>query len=170
MGIAKGHGGFLLVHSTVGVGTEFTIYLPAAEVEQDRLTEEAACPAPEGNGKTVLVVDDEAAICMITQTHLESHGYKVLTAQNGMEAVNVFTSNPGKIDVVLTDMMMPGMDGIATAKAIRKIDPSVRFVGSSGMGGIRDSAESAGAGFNAFLNKPFKVDDLLRALNQALAN
>jgi two-component system cell cycle sensor histidine kinase/response regulator CckA len=170
MGIAKGHAGFLLVHSTVGVGTEFTIYLPAVEVEQNKLREGASCPPPGGHGETVLVVDDEAAICMMTQKNLEFHGYKVLTAQNGMEAVSVFTSNPGTIKVVLTDMMMPGMDGTATVKAIRKLNPSVCVVGASGMEGIRDSAEGAGASFDAFLSKPFKVDDLLRTLNQVLRN
>jgi two-component system sensor kinase len=170
MGIAKGHGGFLLVHSTVGVGTEFTIYLPAVEVEQNKLTDGAGTPPPAGHGETVLVVDDEAAICRMTQKNLEAHGYKVLTAHNGTEAVNVFTSNPETIKLVLTDMMMPGMDGAATVKAIRKLNPSVRVVGASGMGGVRDSAESAGASFDAFLCKPFKVDDLLRTLNQVLRN
>src|ERR1051326_720862 len=168
MGIAKGHGGFLLVHSTLGAGTEFTIYLPAVEAEQNKLGDGASFPAPTGHGETVLVVDDEAAICRMAQKSLESHGYKVLTAHNGMEAVNLFTSNPGAIKIVLTDMMMPGMDGTATVKAIRKPDPAVRVVGASGMGGIRDAAENAGASFDGFLTKPFRVDELLRTLNQVL--
>jgi DNA-binding NtrC family response regulator len=80
----------------------------------------------------------------------------------------LFTSNPGAIKIVLTDMMMPGMDGTATVKAIRKLDPAVRVVGASGMGGIRDAAENAGASFDGFLTKPFRVDELLRTLNQVL--
>ena len=169
-GIAKGHGGFLHVHSTVGSGTEFSIYLPAAEVNQNKNTESQNNRPPGGQGETILVVDDEAAICQVTQRNLEANGYKVLTARNGLEAVQLFTKNQGKIHIVLTDMMMPEMDGSATIKALKKLDPKIRVIGASGMGGIRETAEAAGIEFNAFLSKPFKVNNLLRTLNEVLRN
>ncbi len=168
MGIAKGHSGFLLVHSSVGTGTEFTVYLPAAAAKASKDGDGQNGPAPSGHGETVLVVDDEAAICQVTQKNLEAHGYKVLTARNGLEAINVFTQNQGNIQILLTDMMMPGMDGTATIKALKKLDPKIRVIGASGMGGIRETAEAAGAEFNAFICKPFKVSYLLRTLHEVL--
>jgi len=170
MGIAKGHGGFLHVNSTLGVGTEFSIYLPAAEVKENASGENQNTYPPCGLGETVLVVDDETAICQVTRKNLEAHGYKVLTAHNGLEAIDVFTKNQGKIQIVLTDMMMPGMDGKATVKALKKLDPRVRFVGASGMAEARETADSSGAEFNAFLCKPFKVGNLLRTLKEVLQN
>jgi two-component system cell cycle sensor histidine kinase/response regulator CckA len=170
LGIAKGHGGFLHVHSQVGSGTEFKIYLPAAEVNQNKPAANDKNQAPSGHGETILVVDDEASICLVTQRNLEAHGYKVLTARNGLEAVEIFNMNQGQVQLVLTDMMMPGMDGTATVKALKKLDPKLRVIGASGMGGGRETAESSGAEFNAFLCKPFKVDYLLRTLNEVLQN
>ncbi len=167
-GIAKGHGGFLHVNSTVGSGTEFSIYLPAAEVNQSKPAEKENDRSPSGHGETILVVDDEALICQVTQKNLEAHGYNVLTARNGMEALNVFANNQGKIKLLLTDMMMPGMDGTATVKALKKLDPKLRVIGASGMDGVRETAESAGVEFNAFLCKPFRVEYLLHTLNDVL--
>jgi two-component system cell cycle sensor histidine kinase/response regulator CckA len=167
-GLTKGHGGFLLVHSTLGSGTEFNIYLPAAEVNQIKAAPEDKELPPSGQGETILVVDDEPSICMVTQKNLEAHGYKVLTAGNGLEALDVFALNQGKIKLLLTDIMMPGMDGPATASALKKLDPDLLVVGTSGMDGGRETAELAGVAFNAFLPKPFKVDYLLRTLNDVL--
>jgi hypothetical protein len=169
-GIAKGHGGFLHVQSELGSGTEFSIYLPAAEVNQTKPTEMQMELPPSGRGEIILVVDDEAAICQVTQQNLEAHGYKVLIAHNGLEALDVFTQHQGTIQLLLTDMMMPGMDGTATVKALKEIDPKLRVIGASGMGGVRESAESAGVQFDAFISKPFKVDFLLRTLNDVLQN
>ncbi len=168
LGIAKGHGGFLLVKSTVGQGTEFSVYLPAAEVAPPKPADSNKGLAPAGHGETVLVVDDEPSICMVTQRNLEAHGYKVLTVRNGLEAIEVFAQHQGRIQIVLTDMMMPGMDGTATVKALKQLDPRLRVIGASGMGGLRESAELAGAEFNAYLCKPFKVDSLLRTLETVL--
>jgi two-component system sensor kinase len=169
-GIAKGHGGFLLVSSQVGVGTEFTVYLPAAESSPAGPAEQNQANLPAGRGETILVVDDEASICLVTQKNLEAHGYKVLTARNGLEALDVFAKHQGRVQLLLTDMMMPGMDGTATIKALRGLDPKLRVIGASGMGGLREAAEAAGAEFNAFLSKPFKVDLLLRTLDEVLRN
>jgi two-component system cell cycle sensor histidine kinase/response regulator CckA len=168
LGIAKGHGGFVLVSSTVGAGTEFSLYLPAAEVMRTNSEAKENAGPPLGRGETVLVVDDETIICEVTQKNLETHGYKVLTAHNGEEAVAIFTKNPGKIQILLTDMMMPGMDGTATIKALRKLDPKLRVVGASGMGGVQESAQAAGVEFDAFLCKPFKINNLLQTMREVL--
>lgn len=165
LGIVKGHGGFLHVNSTVGAGTEFVMYVPAAEASQAKLSEHDIHLPPVGRGETILVVDDEVAICRFTQRNLEAHGYKVLTAQNGLEAVYVFERNGGQVELLLTDMMMPGMDGAATIKALKKLKPKLRVIAASG---LSDAAESVGVDFQAFLPKPFRVDKLLHVVDEVL--
>ena len=170
LGIAKGHGGFLQVQSTVGSGTEFSIYLPAAEQHHPKAVDQAKETLPAGHGQTILVVDDEPSVCLVTQKNLELHGYKVLTARNGLEAVDLFARSPDKIELLLTDMMMPGMDGTTTIKTLKNLDPKLRVIGASGMAGMREAAEAAGVHFNAFLQKPFKVESLLVTLQEVLRN
>jgi CheY-like chemotaxis protein len=165
MGIVKGHGGFLHVNSTVGAGTEFAIYVPAADACPSNRPEHDLHLLPIGHGETILVVDDEVAICRFTQRNLEAHGYKVLTAQNGLEALYVFERNGGQVEVLLTDMMMPGMDGAATIKALKKLKPKLRVIAASG---LADVAESAAGDYQAFLPKPFRVDKLLHVVHDVL--
>ncbi len=173
LGIVKGHGGFLHVHSAVGAGAEFALYLPAADIGQPQLGQPRRCEPdlkvlPIGRGETILVVDDEAAICHFTQRNLEAHGYKVLTAQNGLEAVHIFECNRGQVELLLTDMMMPGMDGVATIKALRKLKPKLRVIAASGLEDLAAAAQSAGASFEAFLRKPYRVDKLLDVVHEVL--
>jgi PAS domain S-box-containing protein len=165
LGIVKGHGGFLHVNSTHGAGTEFVIFLPAVDPALGRRSDPQIDLLPVGHGETILVVDDEVAICRFTQRNLEAHGYRVLTAQNGLEAVYVFERNGGHVELLLTDMMMPGMDGAATIKALKKLQPKLRVIAASGM---PDVAESAAAECQAFLTKPFRVDRLLHVVHDVL--
>jgi CheY-like chemotaxis protein len=158
----------LHVQSEPGAGAEFHIYLRAADVAQNKPQDHFSGATPSGHGETILVVDDEAAVCLVTQRSLESHGYRVLTARNGREAVAVFAKNGENVRLVLTDMMMPDMDGAATARALRKLYPKVPVIGTSGLEGTREAAESVGAEFQGFLHKPFKADKLLRVVNEVL--
>src|SRR5438046_2803450 len=155
------------------MGATFNIYLPAAEVSLPNPAEKVKDVLVSGHGETILVVDDEFCICQIVQKNLEANGYKVLTAQSGKEAISLFEANKDRIPLVLTDLMMPGMDGAAVIRMLKSIDPNLRAIGASGLGlnndgGYRADSTSTNTDFNAFLNKPFHVDLLLRTLNDVL--
>jgi two-component system sensor kinase len=167
LGIVKGHGGFLTVSSKLGRGTQFQVHLPAesgaAKDEQGR-----AQSLPRGNGELILVVDDETPIRQITQRNLEAHGYKVLTAKDGVEAGALFIQHHKDIRLVLTDMAMPRMDGQTTIQMLRKLNPRLRVIASSGLKTSLDAAKNAGTLFQAELVKPFTVDKLLKAVDEVL--
>lgn len=166
--IVKGHGGFLSLYSEPGKGTQFKVYLPAAEGQ----AQPSVAPHPElpfGHGEWILVVDDEAMVREITKGTLENFGYRVLTASNGTEAVATFAEHRDKISLVLTDMMMPLMDGPALVRALHKLSPQLKIIGSSGLAGDQKMAEARQAGVQSFLPKPYSADKLLKAVAETLS-
>src|SRR5581483_6375192 len=168
VGIVKSHQGFVDVYSEINRGTEFKVYLPAVTSEMMPQAEAEQAELPAGHGELVLLVDDEAAIREITRGTLEAYGYNVMTAADGTEAVAIYAANKDSIQVVLTDMMMPYMDGPATIRALRKMDPRVRIIASSGLAGDGKLAEAANTGVKMFLSKPYTAEKLLKALAEVL--
>lgn len=170
-GIVKSHDGLLEVESTPGRGTTFLLHLPASEIETPNEDIPPSKP-PRGNGETILVVDDEAAIRQLTQKILEMNGYMVLLAEDGAEAVACYAQHKAEIALVLSDMMMPVMDGLALVRALRAINPEVRIVGFSGY--IGDDANTnrfvdlRTLGVRTILEKPVAADRLLHALAEEL--
>jgi len=121
------------------------------------------------NGKLVLVADDEAALRELTKSTLESHGYKVLLATDGNEAVTVFGQHSDEIDLVLTDMVMPVMDGIMTIQALREIKPDVKIIAISGY--IDDARYVDLLGdVDAVMRKPFELHALMKTIDRILAS
>ena len=169
LGIVKSHGGFVNVYSEVGKGTQFRAYFPAAESALTTQALEERAEVPLGHGELVLVVDDELAIREITKSTLETFGYTALTAGDGTEAIALYAQNKDAIDVVLTDMMMPYLDGTGTIRALQKMDPNVKIIASSGLADEGKAAEAAIAGVKVFLAKPYTADQLLNALAEILA-
>ncbi|MCM2269588.1 MAG: PAS domain S-box protein [Thermoanaerobaculia bacterium] len=169
--IVRGHGGFINVYSEPGKGAKFRVYLPAATAseEAERVVAERQ-ELPLGRGECVLVVDDEESIRSVTQRTLERFGYRVLLAANGAEAVSLYSQRREEIDVVLTDMSMPIMDGATTIVALQSIDPGVRIVASSGLAVNAPLSKELGAGVRRFVPKPYTAETLLRALRQALSD
>jgi PAS domain S-box-containing protein len=168
IGIIKGHGGFVNVFSRVGIGTDFKIYLPAVETAETSQAKKHLLELSTGKGEWVLIVDDESSIQEVTKTSLEAHAYKVLTASNGIEAVALYTQHKEKVSVVLTDLMMPSMDGPATIRMLQSINPQVKIIATSGLILSNKAAEVATMGVRAFLLKPYTAEELFKTLQRVL--
>src|SRR5204863_5336465 len=128
LAIVKSHGGFITVESQPGRGTTFKIYVPADEDSVAVPAQAKHSELPLGHGELVLLIDDEAPVRRITAQTLETFGYKVITASDGTEGVATYAQHHGEIAAVITDMMMPVMDGAATIRALMRIDPQVRII------------------------------------------
>jgi len=168
LAIVKSHGGFIRVSSEPGTATRFSLHLPALSRVATPAIAGANATLPRGHDETVLVVDDEEAIRQLTSRTLRAFGYRVLLAANGSEAVTLYKQHGPGIAVVLTDMMMPVLDGVATVQVLRQMNPQVRIIGSSGLTADGKPPKEARASITRFLPKPFTADTLLKAVRAAL--
>lgn len=170
IGIVRSHRGTINVYSEIGRGTVFKIYLPVTTADLAQAGPGALAPPPaSGNGELLLIVDDEPAILNVTKQTLENHGYRVLLATDGAHAFALYHRHRSEIALVLTDMMMPLMDGLALAAALRRIDPATIIVAASGLHDHNNQIKAADAGLNHFLCKPFTSHELLTTVAAALA-
>ncbi|WP_410500832.1 PAS domain S-box protein [Chroococcidiopsis sp. SAG 2025] len=166
MSIIKSLGGFIKMHTQVGQGTQFQVYLPAAEGTQTQLAEDIELAL--GNGELILVVDDEAAIREIIKASLETYQYQVLTASDGIEAISLYVQHQDRISAVVMDMLMPQMDGLTTIRTLQKINPQVKIIATSGLAFSQEVRFAIGTGANALLSKPYTAPNLLQTLHSVL--
>ncbi|MBW4565297.1 MAG: response regulator [Mojavia pulchra JT2-VF2] len=164
IGIIKSHGGFVNVHSEVGVGTEFQVYLPAVEGMETPSPEEPKAIA--ASGETILVVDDEPAIQDIIRTSLETHNYKTIIAGDGIEAIALYAKHMDQISIVLMDLMLPTLDGLTAIRTLRKINPKVKIVATSGLMSSNKLEALAESGVTTFLPKPYTINELLLTIQK----
>jgi PAS domain S-box-containing protein len=169
LGIVKSHGGFVQVQTEAGKGTTFLIYLPAQEGMQGTPADNEPRELPTGNGELLLAVDDEAAVLTMTKETLESFGYRVVTARDGAEAVAAYSAHRGEIRGVLTDMIMPHMDGPATIRVLKRIDPSLKIIAASGLMDGEKVRDVTGLDEITFLMKPYTAEKLLTTIHKVLA-
>ena len=168
LAIVRSHGGFIDLESGMGKGTTFRIYIPATGTASRATATSEEEELPTGSGELILIIDDEAAIREITKVTLQAYGYRAMTASDGAEGVALFAENKKDIKVVITDIMMPVMDGTATIAALKRISPEVKIIAASGMttkGQVRTPSDS---NVQALLTKPYTAEALLKALAGAL--
>lgn len=156
--IVKNHRGFIVIDSKVGVGSTFHIYLPATRKASEEKTPEKK-EMLKGR-ETILLVDDEAIVADTTKEILEALGYRLLLAGSGQEAIAVFMEKKSAVDLVILDMVMPGMGGLKVFEALREINPGIRIILYSGYGASDEVENLIDAGRCGFIQKQFGMADL----------
>ena len=166
-GIVENHKGFVDLKTKAGRGTTFRVYLPANISAKEGGPNSAHPFVARGNGELILIVDDEAQIRDITAAILSHHGYRVIIAGDGTEAVALFAPRSDEIRILITDLSMPNLDGASLANVVRRLNPNVKILAMSGLasGGLNTEMQRYAG---AFLIKPFKADALLNTVNKLL--
>ena len=165
-GMVKAHGGYIDVDSREEAGTVFSIYLPASPRKvPDTQTRQGGIKKGKG---TLLVVDDEDMVLKVNRELLEVAGYSVITARSGQEAIQLYRAHRDEVDLVILDLIMPGMGGGETYDQIKALDPQVRVLLSSGYSIDGQASEILKRGCDGFIQKPFKISDLSRRIQEVL--
>ncbi len=167
-GIVKSHGGFISVSSEPGRGTAFKVLLPATSDTEAAGRNRSLAPIPLGHEELVLVVDDEAPILQMTRDVLVKHRYRVLTAGSGEEAIKFMITHSDSVALVLTDIMMPGIGGVALVRSLRIINPDIRIVAMSGLERVDNWDDFTALGITEILSKPCSDKTLIQAVSRAL--
>lgn len=166
--IVKSHKGFINVYSEVGKESAFKVYIPDAETEEVKTSVFEINELFTGNGELMLVVDDEASICEITKQTLETFGYRGVTATDGTEALAIYATQGKDIALVITDMMMPIMDGTRTIRALRNMNPSIKIIASSGFTANGQTIQDDKYAADVFIQKPYTAEKLLELIHSVL--
>ena len=165
-GIIDGHKGTINVYSEKGHGTTFNIYLPASDGEVFKGEKETKVIS---YGKeTLLVIDDETIILDVTKELLQTLGYQVITAQNGHEAIEIYKPNSDRIDLILLDMIMPGMSGGETFEALKSLNPDVKVILASGYTQNKYVTDILDKGCRHFVQKPYHLSDISMKIREVL--
>jgi len=167
-GIVKKCGGTITVETEVGKGSAFSIYLPVLKVEQLEKRDEGSEPVDLAGNDHILLIDDEKTIVQMGKKTLEQFGYQVDTKTSAREALALFRTQPGKFDMVLTDMAMPHMTGPILAKKLLNIRPDIPIVLCTGYSEFIDEEKAREIGIQAIVMKPFVRNELARTVRNVL--
>jgi PAS domain S-box-containing protein len=166
-GIVKNHDGYITCSSEPDKGTRFKIYLPVVELEPETVKAKKEVPV-EGGSETVLLVDDEEFIRELGVQLLQEAGYRVLTAANGEIALDFYGKEYKRIDLVIMDLIMPGMGGKRCVEEILEINPQAKVLVATGYSLDRPTQEVMDAGAQGFITKPYDLEKMLKAVRQVL--
>ena len=170
LGIVRSHAGFVQVQTAVGQGTRFRVFLPVSETGAAVAVAAAvATTLPQGHGEQVLVVDDEAHLRHMIRRFLEGNGYHVIEAQDGAEALQLLEHMSALPQVLVTDLMMPRMDGPTLIRAVRQKKLALKIIALGGLPPPPDTMLELGLSRQTFIAKPFDSVKLLNALHDVLA-
>ena len=168
LGLVQRHEGFVTVASAPGEGARFKVYLPATPGQA------AGDPGPDepalelGQNQLVLVVDDERNIREALRSTLQKHGYQVHVAGDGKVALDLYREHQAELSLIITDLMMPTMNGLALIKAVRAHDPVLPIIATSGLGDVDHGPELAALGVTEILTKPYTITHLLSLVRHQL--
>ncbi len=166
-GIVKHHGGHINCYSELGKGTKFKIYFPAL-VSDDEEMEAPERPLPRGGSETILLVDDEEFVRDLGSRILTKAGYKVITASNGKEALEIFQDRAFEIALIVLDLIMPEMGGKQCLTEILKVDPGTKVVIASGLSANGHTKDALEGGVKGFVNKPYNLREMMEVVRAAL--
>jgi PAS domain S-box-containing protein len=167
LGIVKNYGGFMNVYSEPG-HTSFRVFLPASNAATTTAVIPDSHAIANGRGEKILIVDDEPCIRTAAQRVLEGWGYQPLVAEDGVSALAIYAQQPNEIDLILTDLVMPLMDGLMLIRAVRKLNPEQKIILSTGRDEDLQSPEIRSLGVDACLTKPHSREKLLITLEETL--
>jgi CheY-like chemotaxis protein len=168
-GIIKQHGGSIDVQSVLGAGTTFRLFFPELILPAEKASVSPTSSIPLGNGETVLIVEDDSATREALQYLLENQNYKVFTAEDGIEALKVYDQPDQHIDLVVSDIVMPGMGGLMLYSALRDRKPDIRLLFITGHPMELENQTELKASQLNWLQKPFSVQEFISAIRLALA-
>ena len=168
-GIVKNHGGYIHCSSQPGEGTCFEIYFPTLQaVAAERTEKQTPDHHVAGGNEKILLVDDEITILEVVKDMLDRFGYATLTAKSGEEAIEIFESRKGPIDLVVLDLNMPGIGGHKCLEELLKLDTAVKVIIASGYSADKKVRETLRAGAAGFIHKPYKYEDMLQKVREVL--
>ncbi len=167
-GVVKNHGGFINLKSEPMKGTTFEIYIPASTKIAASSDSDASVKELRGGHENILFVDDEEVVRELGREVLESYGYKVIPASDGIEAISIYEKQKDGIDLIILDMIMPKMGGIETFERLQAVNPAVKVIVSSGYSSDGHYQAVLQKGAKGFIQKPYKINELTGMVRQVL--